>query len=83
MTFVRLDETKRTPVFPAELCHSVYTPFSSNLGGSAHIVDIAQSNSTIRHSAQLNGDSASISSYYMLGFVTVQAISAHFHAIKT
>ena len=37
--------------------------FPANLGGSAHIIEIVQPNSTIRHSAQLNGNSASISSY--------------------
>ena len=37
--------------------------FLANLGVSAHILDIVQPNSTIRHSAQLNGDSASISSH--------------------
>ena len=37
--------------------------FPSNLGGSAHILEEVQPNLTIRHRAQLNGNSASISSY--------------------
>ena len=37
--------------------------FPANLGGSSYILEIVQPNSTIRYSAQLNGHSASISSY--------------------
>ena len=41
--------------------HNVHL-FPSNLGGRAHILEIVQQNSTIRHRAQLNENSASISS---------------------
>ena len=39
------------------------TPFSPYLGERVYILDIVQANWTIRHSAQLNGNSASISSH--------------------
>ena len=42
--------------------HGVHL-FPANLGGSAHILEKVQPNPTIRHSAQLNGNSATISSY--------------------
>ena len=55
--------------------------FPVDLGGSAHILEKVQPNSTIRHGAQLNGNSVSISSYEKLDFVTTQAISTRFHSI--
>ena len=53
---------------------------SADLGGSVHILDIAQANSAMRHSAQLNGNCIYFVTYAM-AFAAVPANPVRIYSI--